>query len=645
MLTHFCQTGISTSDRVDDSERFLLGYFDVIHDSPSHIYHSALPLLPSSSWVRKCYGADASGKVRVVMGLPDQWDTCSRTMMFEDLLMTSAHWGDIIAIGLKYDVVFLDTITGIRTSALHGHTDYIDSLAFSQDGTLLMSGSKDRTVRVWDVQTGVVIRTFDHPFAYFAASLSSDGAMVALGTRDRTIRLCDVRTGECNSIETYNELITAIEFSPINSRHFISSSWGGIVGQWDIDGGQIGPSHQEVDDVKDLAWTRDGTRFVSCGGKVATVRDAESGAVVVKLRAPENSSSFGLCCFSPDGRFVACAAFSTIWVWDITISGGRLVGHLVGHSGLIKFLAFPSSLISGGLDQSIKFWKSSGFSMDPTTSNQMTARGPFPAIRSIKLFAEEEMVVTSDADGVVKIWDVMTGRCKSSFSTPAEGRRDTHLARNTLIIIWCPGWKWDGELDLNSDLDSDSDSDSDMDSDSDSDSDMDLNPGREYHIWDVYKGQLVRKFYNPCSLLDLKISGDASKIFVLRYDRIAAVSTQTGEEVGRVKLKRQVGKFFVWGSKVWVNDRRHRIWDFGGPGAPAFEEFPDRPQLRLVNSKRIYKTKPCWMEDIVTKRQVFCSLERYLECGRKLKWDGRYLFSWSPSGENIMIIDFDPLCT
>ena len=618
MLTHFCQMGISTSDWVDDSERFLLGYFDAIHDSPSHIYHSALPLLPSSSWVRKCYGADASGKVRVVMGPPDKWDACSRTIFFQHSITASAHWGDTIAIGHGRDVVFFDVITGIRTSVLCGHTDGIYRLAFSQDGTLLLSGSYDKTVRVWDVQTGGVIRTFDHDhLTYSAASISSDGALVALGAKDGTIRLCDVRTGECNSIEMYHEDVTAIEFSPINSRRFTSSSKGRVVRQWDIDGDQVGRSYNEADDVWNFAWTRDGTRFVSCGGKVATVRDAESGAVVVKLHAPDNSWPLSIGCFSPDGRLVACAAGITIWVWDITVSEGRLVGHLLGHSNRIGFLAFSSSLISGGFDGSVKFWKSGSFSMDLTTSDQTAARGPFPEIRSIKLFTEEGMVVTSDSGGVVKVWDVMTGRCKSSFLTPANGKgiRDTHLTRNTLIIVWCPN------------------------------TGRDRNTAMEYHIWDVYKGQLLRKFHSYPPVLKLKISGDGSKVFRLEYNHIVAVSMQTGEEVGRVELERRVEKLFVRGFKVWVDDRPHRIWDFGGPGAPALEEFPDRPHLRLVNSGRGYGIRPCWMEDIVTKRRVFCSLERYLECGKKLEWDGRYLFNCSRSGEDIMIIDFDPVCT
>ena len=417
------------------------------------------------------------------MGLQDQWDTCSRTMMFEGEPSASAHWGDTIAIGLGDDVVFLDVITGIRTSVLRGHRGMIHSLAFSQDGTLLLSRSLDRTVRVWDVQTGGIIRTFDCTGSPFAASISSDGAMVALGVDNGTVRLYDVRTGESNSIKMYPRQVEIIEFSPTNSRRFISSSEG-LVRQWDIDGGQIGTAYQDRS-AMDLTWTRDGTRFASCGGSVATVRDAESGAVVAQLTALDNSRSFGfsLCCFSSDGRFIACATGRTIWVWDITIFEGRLVGHLIGHSNHIQFLAFSSSLISGGWDKSIKFWKSSSFSTD---SNQMPASRHFSDIRSIKLFAEEGIVVTSDKDGVVKTWDVVTGRCKSSFSSPAKGIRDTHLASDTLIIVWC--------LDGGNGY-------------------INVDTAIEYHIWDVYKGQLLRKFHNSLSRIrNLKISGDGSKI-------------------------------------------------------------------------------------------------------------------------------------
>jgi len=51
---------------INDSQRFLLEHFDVIQDSPSHIYHSALPLCPVSSWLHDCYSAELSQEVKVV---------------------------------------------------------------------------------------------------------------------------------------------------------------------------------------------------------------------------------------------------------------------------------------------------------------------------------------------------------------------------------------------------------------------------------------------------------------------------------------------------------------------------------------------------------------------------------------------------
>ena len=106
----------------------------------------------------------------------------------------------------------------------------------------------------------------------------------------------------------------------------------------------------------------------------------------------------------------------------------------------------------------------------------MDAPGP---IRSAKLFAEDGIVVTDHSDGVMKTWDLMTGTSKA-FSTPTTGILDTHLAGDTLVMVWWIG----GE--------------------------------KEYHIWDVYKGQHLRSFsLSMPHLQDLKISGDGSKIFGL----------------------------------------------------------------------------------------------------------------------------------
>ena len=512
-----------------------------------------------------------------------------------------------MAVGLESNVALIDAITGSRTSFLCGHGDVIRSLGFSLDGTLLFSRSNDKTVKLWDVQTGGVIKTFsDDTSVVSAASISPNGITVALGTKNGAIRLWDVRTGKCRSVETRQDSqITVISFSPIDPRRLLSASWHTTVRQWDVDGIQIGTSYNETDRVDHLSYTLDGTRFVSCGGKFATVRDSETGAVVVKLNAPDQTPLAG-CCFSPDGRFLACAAGPTICVWDITISGGRLVGRLVGHSSSVSFIAFSPSLISGSWDKSVKFWQSSSFQADPMTTDHTTGlHGPTP-IASVNLFANDGTAVTSDSSGVVKTWDLTTGKCKSTFSTPAEGERDTHLEGDTLIIVW-----WADEE-------------------------------KEFRIWDVYKGQLLRSFPSPLSdPLGLKISGDGSKIFGLYIDCIEAVCMQTGEGAGRVELRIGEGaSFFVHGSKVGIDNIRGEGWDFGGPTVSDFGEFPDRPRLELADWSTGGESKPRWIEDTKTKRLVFRLPERYMKSDTEIGWDGRYLLLWSRSGE-VMIIEFN----
>ena len=94
-------------------------------------------------------------------------------------------WKDIVAVGLKSgNIVFLDTITGSRGSILSGHTKNVTSLAFSLDGTLLVSGSEDNTIKIWDIQTGGVVRTF-HSGTHQAStiSISPDDLTIASGSR------------------------------------------------------------------------------------------------------------------------------------------------------------------------------------------------------------------------------------------------------------------------------------------------------------------------------------------------------------------------------------------------------------------------------------------------------------------------------
>ena len=63
-------------------------------------------------------------------------------------------------------------------------------MCLSPDGKQLASGSFDRTVRLWDVETGACVRTLEgHDLTVWSVCFSPDGRMVASGSADRTARL------------------------------------------------------------------------------------------------------------------------------------------------------------------------------------------------------------------------------------------------------------------------------------------------------------------------------------------------------------------------------------------------------------------------------------------------------------------------
>lgn len=335
----------------------------------------------------------------MVKGLPAEWGMCFRTVLLDNCPLALACWKDTIAIGSQSpDIIIFDAITGSQVAILSGHTDQVNFLAFSPDGMIFVSGGDDTTVKLWDMQTGGVVKIFfGHTSWVTSVSISADCTMIASGSYDKAIHLWDIQTGGCHCVIGQSAKVTCVVFSPSNPCYLISVSQDGTIQQWDTNGHQTGPKYEG----SHVVFSLDGTCFVLWGERVGTVRNSDSGVIVAQFHI-DNNNIYD-CCFSPNGKLMAVAAGSTIYIWDITGSDPHIIKTFIGHADFVNSLAFSSSLISLSSDKSMRFWQVGTLSTDLA----VTAIKPMPptsaSIKSITLQAKNGIVISCDLDGVVVI--------------------------------------------------------------------------------------------------------------------------------------------------------------------------------------------------------------------------------------------------
>ena len=588
---------------MDDSRHFVLEHFDAICNSPSQIYHSALPFCPSSSWLHKHYTAELSQEVKVVKGLPTGWGTCSRTVTLGGEPLALTCWKDMIAVGLKSGkIITLNGITGIQTATLSGHSDSVRCLTFFPDGTPLVSGGRDGTTNFWDVQTGGVIKAFHEDRGSVAAvSISADCTVLALGFDHMKIYLWDIQAEKLRHIIELENCVRHVRFSPTDPQHLVSV-YHEKVQHWDINSCQSNHTHNGSWN----AFSLDGTQFAACNGGNIVVRNPSSRRTVAKFCAERTSLSN--CCFSPDGGLIAAVDRRTIYVWDTTSLHPHPIKSFVGHTLDITSLEFftPSSLISSSVDKSVKFWEIGTLQAAPVVADSESTSLPSARILSITLQVEDGIVISSDLHGVVKIWDISTGLCKSSFQTSAKNpqKGDARLINNRLIFVWYYYEKiqmWDVERG-------------------------------EFQAVDITWGEGVN---------DVRISGDGSNVFWLSWFSIKCWAIQTGELVGEVGPWHDKPQSFlsVDGSRVWVCSPLLEPlgWDFGTPG-PPFVQLSNSV-LHLPSNAKVWDIGQPRIQDAVTGRVIFQFAGRFAN-PVKSQWDGRYLVAGYEFGE-VLILEFN----
>lgn len=227
----------------------------------------------------------------------------------------------------------------------------VSSIAFSLDGRFLASASK--TITIWDIQTGERFREISQ-FG-FCVAFSPDGRCLAWSSRapsEREGAVCiwEMDKNDPEVLGTFERWVRSIAFSP-DSQLLVTGSWdvSRAICLWDVSTREqcyvLGGSQHGVDSV---AFSSDG-RFVASGGKVITLLDTRSKQVRMMGTYDDGISSIA---FSPDGKSIASGG-KTMCLWDIRSGQRRTLKESSDHINSVAFSPDGLSIAAGGNAKSI----------------------------------------------------------------------------------------------------------------------------------------------------------------------------------------------------------------------------------------------------------------------------------------------------
>ena len=264
--------------------------------------------------------------------------------------------GTILAIGTGgFDSYLYDTKDWTELVILSGHTSAISTLMFSPDGKILVMGSYDKKISIWNVEKRSVISTIDCDMQILKLEFTSDGKQIAVALGQK-VEIWNISCKNPTLSATIKSGAYSISFLG-SSMKFISTSENGIIKVWNSKDNTV--NHEFTTPLGDIVFSS-----VSKNGQIISLSDTNDIYIIhMKDKGSPRSlliNARSTCiAISPRGDIIASALPDANIVLFNTYNG-KMIGTLKGHHRRINTLCFTpdgNNLISGGDDRILYVWK------------------------------------------------------------------------------------------------------------------------------------------------------------------------------------------------------------------------------------------------------------------------------------------------
>lgn len=318
----------------------------------------------------------------------------------------------LVSAGQDNSIRVWDVDSGKMVKTFRGHGGRIQTATFLGDGKRILSASHDRSIREWSLDGNQEIRTIQgqvlsgHSDAVLAAAYSKDQSQIVTASRDRSARTWNALTGQpgLTLAEGHSYLASTAVFFP-GAKRLLTAAVDNTARIWDVGtGGQV-LRLEHTGRSAAAAIARDGRTIITgSDDKTARLWDANTGQELRQLKG--HSSEVTAVAFSPDGQLVATGdTKGHVKLWNPAT--GELRAKLDAHSRRIAALAFSEDgqrLFSASGDNTVSQW-------DIVTGQELPGILKHPdAVLAMQLVPGSNALVTSCADHTIRVWNTAEAR-------------------------------------------------------------------------------------------------------------------------------------------------------------------------------------------------------------------------------------------